>query len=175
MIPTACWRSRHSAASSSSRTSWRSIHGWIASRSSSSGSPEEAANRPYVDEHTNIQPRPRSAATVPAAPDRPTRVEHHYRRDGALNLFAAFDTRTSKVYAPTAGRKRQVEFIAILEYLDREISRTIRRIHLVLDNSPTHTGKLVQQRLKQHPRFLLFHPPVHCSWMRTRSSSGSGS
>jgi hypothetical protein len=31
-----------------------------------------------------------------------------------LNLFAAFDTRTGKVYGQTAGRKRQAEFLAFL-------------------------------------------------------------
>jgi len=36
-------------------------------------------------------------------------VEHEYQRKGALNLFAAFDTRTGKVYAHTAERKRQKE------------------------------------------------------------------
>ena len=118
-----------------------------------------------VDEHTNLQPRPRPAATRPTQPDRPTRVEHEYGRDGALNLFAAFDTRTGKVYAQTAGRKRQVEFIAFLEHLHREIPRSFRRVHLVMDNYATHTGKLVRRWLAKHPRFRFFHPPVHCSWM----------
>jgi transposase len=118
-----------------------------------------------VDEHTNIQPRPRPAPTLATRPDQPTRVEHEYRRDGALNLFAAFDTRTGKVYAQTAGRKRQAEFIAFLEYLDREIPKTIRRIHGVLDNYSTHTGKQVRAWLKKHRRFRFVHPPVHCSWM----------
>jgi transposase len=118
-----------------------------------------------VDEHTNIQPRPRPSPTLASQPDEPTRVEHEYRRDGALNLFAAFDTRTGKVYAQTAGRKRQAEFIAFLEHLDREIPGSIRRIRVVLDNYSTHTGKLVRRWLEKHPRFRFFHPPVHCSWM----------
>jgi transposase len=118
-----------------------------------------------VDEHTNIQPRPRPAPTLATRPDQPTRVEHEYRRDGALNLFAAFDTRTGKVYAQTAGRKRQAEFIAFLEYLDGEIPKTFRRIHVVLDHYSTHSGKQVRAWLKKHPRFRFVHPPVHCSWM----------
>jgi hypothetical protein len=28
-----------------------------------------------------------------------------------------------------------------------------------------HTGKKVKQWLATHPRFILVHPPVHCSWM----------
>lgn len=55
-----------------------------------------------LDEKTSIQPRGRTAATAPAAPRRPVRVEQEYRRDGALNLFAAFNTRTGEVIHPGA-------------------------------------------------------------------------
>src|SRR5439155_10078218 len=50
-----------------------------------------------VDEKTSIQPRPRLAPTTAAAPGRAGRVEHEYKRAGAVNLLAAFDTRTGKV------------------------------------------------------------------------------
>jgi hypothetical protein len=47
-----------------------------------------------ADEKTGLQPRPRKAPTLAALPGRPVRVEHEYGRCGALNLFAAFGTRT---------------------------------------------------------------------------------
>jgi transposase len=118
-----------------------------------------------VDEKTSLQPRPRQSPTLAAQPKRPVRVEHEYGRCGALNLFAAFDTRTGKVYGRTAERKRQVEFIAFLEQLDREIPAEIATIHVVLDNLRMHKGKQVQAWLAKHPRFVFHHPPVHCSWM----------
>jgi transposase len=118
-----------------------------------------------VDEKTSLQPRPRKAPTLAAQPQRPVRVEHEYRRCGALNLFAAFDTRTGKVYGMTAERKRQAEFIAFLEQLDRRIPATVTTVHVVLDNLRMHKGKQVQAWLAEHPRFVFHHPPVHCSWM----------
>ena len=118
-----------------------------------------------VDEMTNLQPRPRKSQTLATKKDRPTRVEHEYGRCGALNLFAAFDTRTGKVYGHTAGRKRQVEFIEFLEQLDREIPASVQTVHIVLDNLRMHKGKQVQAWLAKHPRFVFHHPPVHCSWM----------
>lgn len=118
-----------------------------------------------LDEKTNLQPRPRTAETLAARPALPIRLEQEYKRKGALNLFAAFDTRTGKVYAMTAQRKRQVELIAFLEQLDREIGREITLIRIVLDNARTHKGKLVQAWLRQHPRFVFHFLPVHCSWM----------
>ena len=119
-----------------------------------------------VDEKTSLQPRPRKAKTQPARADnQPVRVEHEYGRCGALNLFAAFDTRSGKVWGLTAERKRQVEFIAFLEMLDREISAEVTVIHVVLDNLRMHKGQQVQAWLAKHPRFVFHHPPVHCSWM----------
>ncbi len=118
-----------------------------------------------VDEKTNLQPRPRRTPTKAASPGRPVQVEHEYGRCGALNLFAAFDTRTGHVYSYTAERKRQKEFIEFLEILDREIAPEITVIHVVLDNLRMHKGKQVQAWLAKHPRFVFHHPPVHCSWM----------
>jgi len=105
------------------------------------------------------------APGLPAQPGQPVRVEHEYQRRGALNLFAAFDTRSGKVYARTAERKRQVEFIAFLEQIEREVSAAITTIHMVLDNLIMHKGKQVRAWLAEHPRFVFHHPPVHCSWM----------
>jgi transposase len=118
-----------------------------------------------VDEKTSLQPRPRKTPTRPAQPGRPVQLEHQYERKGALNLFAAFDTRTGQVWGMTAERKRQVEFIAFLEQLDRAIPVEVTVIHVVLDNLRMHKGKQVQAWLAVHPRFVFHHPPVHCSWM----------
>ena len=82
-----------------------------------------------------------------------------------MNLFAGFDTRTGTVYATTAERKRQVEFIAFLEQVEQEMAPHITTIHVVLDNVRMHKGKQVQAWLAKHPRFVFHFPPVHCSWM----------
>ncbi len=119
-----------------------------------------------VDEKTSIQPRPRLAPTTAAGPaNRPVRVEHEYKRAGAVNLLAAFDTRTGKVIGRCYDRKRQVEFIEFLEVLERAIPASIHTIHVVLDNVRVHKGKLVQAWLAAHPRFRFHFTPVHCSWM----------
>jgi transposase len=118
-----------------------------------------------VDEKTSLQPRPRLHATRPALPGRPNQVEHEYRRDGALNLFAGFDTRTGRVYGQCYARKRQREFIAFLEYLDAEIPAKVTSIQLICDNARPHHGKQVHEWLQSHPRFVLHFTPVHCSWL----------
>ncbi len=97
-----------------------------------------------VDEKTSLQPRPRTAPTLPAQPGLPNRVEHEYVRAGALNLFAAFNTRSGEVIGWTAWRKRAAEYIAFLEILDRETPPEITALHIVLDNARVHASKAVR-------------------------------
>lgn len=118
-----------------------------------------------LDEMTSLQPRPRRAATRPAQPGRPLQVEHEYRRAGATHLFAAFDTRSGQTYGVTTRRKRQIEYLTLLEHLDQTIPAAITTIHLLADNVSVHHGKLVRQWLANHPRFVAHFTPVHCSWM----------
>ena len=124
-----------------------------------------------LDEKTSLQPRTRTHPTRPAQPGLvPVNVEHEYERQGALQLFAAFDTRTGEVTGILRRRKRQAEFIELLEKLERETPQAITLIHLVCDNLSVHKGKLVLAWLKGHPRFQRHFTPVHCSWMNQEAS-----
>ena len=119
-----------------------------------------------LDEKTSLQPRTRSAATRPPKPGLlPARLEHEYSRKGALQLFAAFDIRSGEVKGILRRRKRQVEFIELLEEIDRTTPTAITLIHLVCDNLSVHHGKQVRAWLCKHPRFRMHFTPVHCSWM----------
>jgi len=119
-----------------------------------------------LDEKTSIQPRPRTFANRPAQPGgKPVLVEHEYQRKGAFHLLASFNTRSGEVMGICRRRKRQVEFIELLEKIDRETEQGITLIHLVCDNVSMHKGKKVQAWLELHPRFRMHHTPVHCSWM----------
>ena len=118
-----------------------------------------------ADEMTSLQPRTRTAPTQPAQPGRAVQLEHEYGRKGARNLFAAFNTRTGQVFGVLFARKRQVEFLALLEGLSAQFDASITTIHLICDNVSVHHGKLVQAWLATHPRVVLHFTPVHCSWM----------
>ena len=119
-----------------------------------------------LDEKTSLQPRTRTEPTRPAQPgNKPVQLENTYARKGALNLLAAFDTRTGAVIGICRRRKRQVEFIELLEAIDRQTPPEVTLIHVVCDNVRTHKGKLVLAWLAKHPRFRFHFTPVHCSWM----------
>jgi len=99
-----------------------------------------------VDEKTSLPPRPRLAPTLPAQPQNiPNRHAPESKRAGALNLLAAFDTRSGKVYGHCSERTRQRECMAFLDVLDAEIDECIRLIHRVCDHVRTHHGKEVRQ------------------------------
>ena len=118
-----------------------------------------------LDELTSLQPRPRRVPTRPAQPGRPVQVEHEYQRAGATHLFAAFDTRSGRVYGVTTRRKRQVEYLTLLEHLDQTIPASVTTSHLLAENVSVHHGQLVRRWLATHPRFVAHFTPVHCSWM----------
>ena len=118
-----------------------------------------------VDEKTSLQPRKRTAPTLPACPRLPNRVEHEYVRGGALNLFGGFDTRSGQVIGWTSPRKRSSDFIAFLEILDRQTPAEVTALHIVLDNVSAHTSRATRDWLTTHPRFVFHFLPVHCSWM----------
>lgn len=119
-----------------------------------------------LDEKTSLQPRTRTTRhRAPRPGNQPVLVEHEYVRKGALQLFAAFDTRTGKVLGILRPRKRQTEFIELLTTIDEETPSEITMIHVICDNLSVHAGKLTRAWLAKHPRFKMHFTPVHCSWM----------
>lgn len=119
-----------------------------------------------LDEKTSLQPRTRTRRHRAARRgNQPVLVEHEYVRKGALQLFAAFDTRTGQVLGLLRPRKRQVEFIELLTKIDEDTPSKITTIHVLCDNLSVHAGKLTRAWLERHPRFQMHFTPVHCSWM----------
>jgi hypothetical protein len=84
---------------------------------------------------------------------------------GAVGLFAAFDMRSGEVIGLCRPRKRQVEFIELLEKIDAETPTAITLIHIVCDNLSVHHGKKVRAWIERHPRFKMHFTPGDCSWM----------
>ena len=118
-----------------------------------------------VDEKTSIQPRRRKSPTRPARARKPVGVEHEYVRGGALQLYAAFNTRTGEVIGWDSPQKRADEFVGFLDLLDASFPATVTAVHIVLDNLIVHKCKRVRAWLKEHQRFQFHFPAVHSSWM----------
>jgi hypothetical protein len=126
--------------------------------------------RDYIissDEKTSIQARVRCHATLPAGPGRPMRVEHEYKRGGALQYLAAWDVRRGRVLGRCEEKSGIDSFGRLVEQVMRtEPYRSARRVFWVVDNGSSHRGQAAAERLrKSYRKAVLVHTPVHASWL----------
>jgi transposase len=120
-----------------------------------------------VDAKPSIQARSRRCPTSPPAPGRPVRVEHEYRRKGALALLAALDVRTGKVFAATSATTGITPFMDLIgQVMSAEPYASAPRVFVIVDNGSDHRGQPAITRLaKTHPNAIMIHTPVHASWL----------
>lgn len=117
-----------------------------------------------VDEKTGIQAKSRKHRTRRAGHRRPERREFEYVRHGTVSLMAALNVADGTVRPKIIGRNNSETFLAFLTELDQETPAHLR-IHLVLDNGPSHTSKATRAWLAAHPRFTVTYTPKHASWL----------
>ncbi len=116
-----------------------------------------------VDEKTQIQALDRTQPTLPLRPGQAERRTHDYRRHGTTSLYAALEIATGKVVGELHRRHRHQEFLAFLRRIDREFPQG--ELHLVLDNSSTHSTPEVRAWCERHPRVVFHFTPKGASWM----------
>jgi transposase len=126
--------------------------------------PPENAMVLSVDEKTQIQALDRTQPLLPMRPGQIERRTHDYKRHGTRSLYAAFDIATGKVMGRVTRKHRAREFLAFLRQIDRAIDPALN-LHMILDNSGTHSTPGVRAWLKSHPRFHLHFTPTSASWL----------
>jgi hypothetical protein len=120
-----------------------------------------------ADEKTSIQARCRCHPTLGASASRAMRVEHEYRRGGALQYLAAWDCHRARIF----GRCEPKTGIAPFGRLVRQVMSTepyasARRVFWVVDNGSSHRGEASIRRLEgAYDNLRLIHCPVHSSWL----------
>ncbi len=117
-----------------------------------------------VDEKTQIQALDRTRPILPLRPGLPERQTHDYKRNGTTSLYAALNTLTGQVIGRCLARHTQQEFIAFLKVIDRETPKGLQ-LHLIVDNSSTHSTPEVKGWLGRHRRFHLHFTPTSSSWL----------
>jgi transposase len=120
-----------------------------------------------VDAKPSIQARARCHATAPPGRGRPARVEHEYRRAGALALLAALDVRTGKVFASCPPTTGIAPFMALMaQVMSQEPYASAPRVFVIADNGSDHRGQTATRRLRDAwPNAIMIHTPVHASWL----------
>jgi DDE superfamily endonuclease len=127
-----------------------------------------------VDEKTSIQARQLEQEPVPAKPGHPVHVAPRYKRQGALQLFAALSVADGRKYGQTSERKRFVDFQAFLLQVifPEALRRKVHTLILILDNGTTHAPKQLENWLKEQVRLnqwpltiQVYWLPVNASWL----------
>jgi hypothetical protein len=120
-----------------------------------------------ADEKPSIQARKRIAKTLGAAPGAGMKVEHGYKRMGALCYLAAWDARRAKIYDRCAPKDGIEPFDALVEqFMSQHPYKAARRVFLIVDNGSAHRGKRSIDRLQgTWPNLTVVHTPVHASWL----------
>ena len=127
-------------------------------------------NNDYVlsaDEKTGIQARARTHPTAPPQPGDIMRVEHEYRRAGALVYLAAWDVRRAKLFGRCEPASGNVPFDALVaQVMEQPPYASARRVFWIVDNGSSHRGAPAVKRLtKRWPTLVLVHLPIHASWL----------
>jgi transposase len=115
------------------------------------------------DEKTQIQALERTQPLLPVRPGLPARQTHDYRRAGVTSLYAALEVATGKVVGQCRPAHTGSDFLAFLQHLVKAFPR--KQLHVVLDNSSTHTTPAVQTWLEAHPRVRFHFTPKGASWL----------
>jgi transposase len=116
-----------------------------------------------VDEKTQIQALDRTQPTLPMKPGKAQRMTHDYKRNGTTSLYAALEIATGEVTGACYPQHRHQEFLAFLNQLVKLYPHL--PLHVVLDNSSTHSTPEVERWLKRHPRVHFHFTPTSASWM----------
>ena len=131
---------------------------------------EPLGSNDYVicaDEKTSIQARCRCHPTLPPGKARAMRVEHDYRRGGALAYLAAWDVHRGQVTGrcePTTGI---APFSRLVEQvMTAEPYASADRVFWIVDNGSSHRGAASITRIASTwPNAHLVHLPAHASWL----------
>ena len=116
-----------------------------------------------LDEKTQIQALSRTKPLLPLRPGLPARQTHDYRRNGLTSLYAALDVASGTVVGECRDRHTGADFLGFLKRLARTYRG--RTLHVILDNSSTHTTPAVHHWLASHPRVQFHFTPKGASWL----------
>jgi transposase len=120
-----------------------------------------------ADEKTSIQARCRCHPTLAPGQARAMRVEHDYRRGGALAYLAAWDVHRGQVIGRCEDSTGIEPFARLVEQvMMAEPYACADRVFWIVDNGSSHRGQASIDRMsKAWPNAHLVHLPVHASWL----------
>jgi len=125
--------------------------------------PPEHAVVLSVDEKTSIQALQRTQLPLPLCTGRAVRHTHDSKRHGVVDLYAALEVATGKVTHRVTETHTGMDFLAFMKTVVRRYRR--RELHVILDNSSTHSTAEVKACLVTNPQVHFHYTPTSASWL----------
>lgn len=117
-----------------------------------------------VDEKPIIQAIERAKGYVRDSNGKLVRgLKSRYTRHGTLNLTAALEVATGKVFGKTTLTKTRVDFLGFMDDLLASLPPVNKIYHVIIDNYCTH--KHCDEWLKDHPNVVFHYTPTSASWL----------
>lgn len=125
--------------------------------------PPEHAIVLSVDEKTSIQALERTQMPLPLRSGRAVRHTHDYKRHGVLDLYAALEVATGKVTHDLRDSHTGADFLSFMNKVVRRYPD--RELHVILDNSSTHSTPAMTAWLAENPLVHFHYTPTSASWL----------
>jgi len=117
-----------------------------------------------IDEKTGIQALSRKIVAMKKG--NPELYDHQYKRNGTIDLFAAFRINNGKVIGAVEKHHTAIEFLRFMKTVYKKWGRNKKRkLHIIIDNFSTHDVDEVQTWLKKHRNIIFHFTPTHASWL----------
>jgi transposase len=117
-----------------------------------------------VDEKTGIQALSRKRVQMKSG--NAELYDHQYKRNGTVDLFAAFRINDGKVIGSVEKKHRAIEFLRFIKIVYNKWGRNKKiKLHIVIDNFSTHEVDEVKKWLKKHKNVIFHFTPTHASWL----------
>lgn len=116
-----------------------------------------------IDEKPGIQAISRRVEKM--VPGNPELRSHEYKRNGTVDLFAAFRVHDGKVIGTIEQHHTRIEFLRFLKIVYREWGHQGKTLHIVTDNFGTRETEEVKTWLLKHKTVHFHFTPTHASWL----------
>ncbi len=116
-----------------------------------------------VDEKTSIQALQRTQMPLPLRTGRAVRHTHDYKRHGVVDLYAALEVATGKVTHKLTEAHTAADFLGFMKKVVRAYPD--QELHVILDNSSTHSTPDIEAWLSSHPEVHFHYTPTSASWL----------
>jgi transposase len=116
-----------------------------------------------LDEKTQVQALDRTQPMLPLRQGQVERHTHDYRRNGVVDLYAALEIATGRVVGKCTESHTGADFLGFMKKVERTFPRG--ELHVILDNSSTHSTPDVENWLVANKRVTFHFTPTSASWL----------